>query len=61
MCIRDSGKGSTDQENVVCANASLAIAISKDVSIIEAFNQAKESIKTKNALKCFNDLINIMK
>jgi anthranilate phosphoribosyltransferase len=56
-----NGKGSTDQENVVCANASLAIAISKDVSIIEAFNQAKESIKTKNALKCFNDLINIMK
>ena len=56
-----NGKGSTDQENVVCANASLAIAIYKDVSIIEAFNQAKESIKTKNALKCFNDLINIMK
>ncbi|MDA9211427.1 anthranilate phosphoribosyltransferase [Flavobacteriaceae bacterium] len=56
-----NGKGSTYQENVVCANASLAIAISKDVSIIEAFNQAKESIKTKNALKCFNDLINIMK
>lgn len=56
-----NGKGSTDQENVVCANASLAIAISKHVSIIEAFNQAKESIKTKNALKCFNDLINIMK
>ena len=56
-----NGNGSTDQENVVCANASLAIAISKDVSIIEAFNQAKESIKTKNALKCFNDLINIMK
>ena len=56
-----NGKGSTDRENVVCANASLAIAISKDVSIIEAFNQAKESIKTKNALKCFYDLINIMK
>lgn len=56
-----NGKGSTDQENVVCANASLAIALSKDISIIEAFNQAKESIKTKNALKCFNDLINIMK
>lgn len=56
-----NGKGSNDQENVVCANASLAIAISKDISIIEAFNQAKESIKTKNALKCFNDLINIMK
>mgnify|MGYP006126856391 FL=1 len=56
-----NGKGSNDQENVVCANASLAIALSKDISIIEAFNQAKESIKTKNALKCFYDLINIMK
>ena len=56
-----NGKGSNDQENVVCANASLAIAISKNISIIEGFNEAKESIKTKNALKCFNDLINIMK
>ena len=56
-----NGKASNDQENVVCANASLAIAISKDISIIEAFYKAKESIKTKNALKCFNELINIMK
>ena len=56
-----NGEASNDQENVVCANASLAIAISKDISIIEAFYKAKESIKTKNALKCFNKLINIMK
>ena len=56
-----NGEASNDQENVVCANASLAIAISKDISIIEAFDEAKESIKTKNALKCFNELINIMK
>ena len=56
-----NGEASNDQENVVCANASLAIAISKDISIIEAFDMAKESIKTKNALKCFNELINIMK
>ena len=56
-----NGEASNDQENVVCANASLAIAISKDISIIEAFDNAKESIKTKNALKCFNELINIMK
>ena len=56
-----NGEASNDQENVVCANASLAIAISKDISIIEAFDKAKESIKTKNALKCFNDLIKIMK
>ena len=56
-----NGEASNDQENVVCANASLAIAISKDISILEAFDKAKESIKTKNALKCFNELINIMK
>ena len=56
-----NGEASNDQENVVCANASLAIAISKDISIIEAFEKAKESIKTKNALNCFNELINIMK
>ena len=56
-----NGEASSDQENVVYANASLAIAISKDISIIEAFDKAKESIKTKNALKCFNELINIMK
>ena len=56
-----NGEASNDQENVVCANASLAIAISKNISIIEAFDKAKESIKTKNALKCFNELINIMK
>ena len=56
-----NGEASNDQENVVCANASLAIAISKDISIIDAFDKAKESIKTKNALKCFNELINIMK
>lgn len=56
-----NGNASAEQENVVCANASLAIAISKNISIIEAFMNAKESIKTKNALNCFNNLINIMK
>ena len=56
-----SGNGSNDQEDVVCANASLAIAISKKISILEAFEEAKESIKSGKALKCFNDLINIMK
>src|SRR5210317_2540593 len=56
-----NGNASIEQENVVCANASLAIAISKNISIIDAFMNAKESIKTKNALQCFNNLINIMK
>ena len=56
-----NANASLEQENVVCANAALAIAISKNMSIIEAFMIAKESIKTKNALNCFNNLINIMK
>ena len=56
-----NGDGSNHQENVVCANASLAIAISKKISILDAFEEAKESIKSGKALKCFNNLINIMK
>ena len=56
-----NGNGSNHQENVVCANASLAIAISKEISILDAFEEAKESIKSGKALKCFNNLINIMK
>ena len=43
-----NANASLEQENVVCANAALAIAISKNISIIEAFMIAKESIKTKN-------------
>ena len=56
-----NGNGSSHQENVVCANASLAISISKKISILDAFEEAKESIKSGKALKCFNNLINIMK
>ena len=56
-----NGDGSNDQENVVCANASLAIAISKKILILDAFEEAKESIKSGKALKCFNNLVNIMK
>ena len=56
-----NGKGSTEQENVVCANASMAISLSKKVTIIEAFEIAKESIKSKAALKCFEKLTELMK
>ena len=55
------GKGSIEQENVVCANASMAISLSKKITIIEAFEIAKESIKSKAALKCFEKLIELMK
>ena len=56
-----NGSGSNEQENVVCANASMAISLSKNVSIIEAFEIAKESIKSKSALRCFEKLIELMK
>ena len=56
-----NGKGTTEQENVVCANASMAISLSKKVTIIEAFEIAKESIKSKAALKCFEKLTELMK
>jgi len=39
----------------------MAISLSKNVSIIEAFEIAKESIKSKSALKCFEKLIELMK
>ena len=55
------GRGSIEQENVVCANASMAISLSKKVTIIEAFEIAKESIKSKAALKCFEKLTELMK
>ena len=56
-----NGSGSNEQENVVCANASMAISLSKNVSIIEAFEISKESIKSKSALRCFEKLIELMK
>ena len=39
------------QKNVVCCNAAMAISTSKNISLIDAFNLAKESIDSKSALK----------
>ena len=39
-----SGKGTEAQNNVVCANAALAIATVTGCSILEGFEQAKESL-----------------
>lgn len=49
-----SGKGTGAQNNVVCANAGLAISMVKNVSIKEGFDLAKENLlngKAKNSLE----------
>ena len=55
-----SGAGTESQNNVVCANAGLAISISKSISIKEGFELAKESLISGKALDSFNKLKKIM-
>ena len=56
-----NGTGSESQNNVVCANAGVAISTSKGISISEGFEAAKESLKSGKALNSFNKLKKIMK
>ena len=54
-----SGKGSEQQNNVVCANAGLAIATNKQISHKDGFELAKESLfsgKAKESLKTLIEL-----
>ncbi|MEO8516077.1 MAG: anthranilate phosphoribosyltransferase [Flavobacterium sp.] len=46
-----SGKGTEAQNNVVCANAGMAIATVKNCTPIEGFELAKESLLSKQALE----------
>jgi anthranilate phosphoribosyltransferase len=46
-----SGNGTEAQQNVVCANAALAIATVENSSIITAFSKAKESLQSGKALE----------
>ena len=55
-----NGVGTESQNNVVCANAGAAISISKDLSIKEGFELAKESLISGKALDSFNKLKKIM-
>jgi anthranilate phosphoribosyltransferase len=52
-----SGKGTKAQNNVVCANAGLAIATAKQVSHEDGFEIAKESLLSGKAKKCLTQLI----
>jgi len=56
-----NGSGTQSQNNVVCANAGVAISTSKNISISEGFEAAKESLLSGRALKSFKKLKEIMK
>lgn len=46
-----SGQGTEAQNQVVCANAAVAIATVNGDSFLEAYNKAEESLKSKKALE----------
>ncbi|MEO9892428.1 anthranilate phosphoribosyltransferase [Aurantibacter sp.] len=50
------GKGSEAQNNVVCANAGIAIATVKNLNPKEGFDQAKESLLNGSGLKALRKL-----
>jgi len=50
------GKGTEAQNNVVCANAGIAIATVKNLSPKEGFDSAKESLLNGNGLKALKKL-----
>ncbi|MBT8302938.1 MAG: anthranilate phosphoribosyltransferase [Bacteroidia bacterium] len=56
-----SGKGTEAQNNVVCANAGMAIATSKNLEPKEGFELAKESLLSGSALKALNKLQELSK
>lgn len=56
-----SGKGTEAQNNVVCANAGLAIATSKQISHKEGFELAKESLFSGKAKSSLDKLIALSK
>ena len=54
-------KGTEAQNNVVCANAGLAIATVNNITHIEGFNLAKESLESGKAKKSLERLIELSK
>jgi anthranilate phosphoribosyltransferase len=56
-----NNSGTLEQINTVCANAALAISISKNIQLNEAFVQAKISLKSGAAFQKFKTLINLSK
>lgn len=56
-----NGKGTQAQQNVVCANAGMAIATAKNLSPKEGFEKAKESLLSGKALKALKKLQDLSK
>ena len=56
-----NGKGTDAQNNVVCANAGLAIATAKQISHLEGFELAKESLESGRAKTSLEKLIELSK
>jgi anthranilate phosphoribosyltransferase len=50
------GKGTNSQNNVVCANAGMAIATTRDLSVQDGFAAAKESLESGKAFESFKKL-----
>jgi anthranilate phosphoribosyltransferase len=56
-----NGTGTDAQNNVVCANAALAIATVNNLPMIEAFQLAKESLLNGKAKQSFKTLVELSK
>ena len=56
-----NGEGTDAQNNVVCANAGLAIATAKQISHLEGFELAKESLESGRAKISLERLIELSK
>ena len=54
-------KGTQAQQEVVCANAGMAIATALNLSPIEGFEKAKESLLSGKAFKALTQLQNLSK
>ncbi|HBC04322.1 MAG TPA: anthranilate phosphoribosyltransferase, partial [Aequorivita sp.] len=51
-----NGKGTKAQNNVVCANAGMAISVVESCTINEGFEKAKESLQAGKALQSLKKL-----
>lgn len=56
-----NGYGTDAQNNVVCANAAMAIDTVKNIGLESSFEMAKESLLSGNAKNCFETLLNLSK
>lgn len=54
-----NGRGTVEQNQVVCANAAQAIALVNNCSLTEGYERAKESLESKKALNSLTQLIQL--